>query len=138
MYASVHRRTFLRREHAHRLFEEPRTSVSGHRGRTGAALDLGATLAVSFDSNLSKMRAFSDRLLTALGPGALGNASPRIVESFFILAFLKIKKKISYPFTNSKDVRKRAERLGTLVLCCDHGHHRKNKVIGDAVCCGCL
>ena len=70
-------------------FEEPKARGRVHRGRTGAAVDLGATQAVSFDSKISKMRAFSDRLLTALGPGALGNASPRIVESFCILAFLK-------------------------------------------------
>jgi hypothetical protein len=84
--ASLYRRTLLRRERAHRLFEEPRTSVSGHRGRTGAALDPGATLAGSFDSKLSKMRALSYRLITALGPGALTNAFPRILEWFFILA----------------------------------------------------
>jgi hypothetical protein len=38
------------------------------------------------------MRAFSDRLLAMLGPGALEKASPRIVESFFIFGE---KKKIS-------------------------------------------
>jgi hypothetical protein len=82
--ASVHRRTFLRREHAHRLFEEARTSVSGNHRRPRAALDLGATLAGSSNQNISVMSAFSDRLLTALGPGALGNASPRIFHRFFI------------------------------------------------------
>ena len=51
---------------------------------------MGATLAGSFDSKLSKMRAFSDRLLTALGPGALGNASPRISESFLFWHSFKI------------------------------------------------
>jgi hypothetical protein len=86
MYASVHRRTFLRREHAHRLFEEPRTSVSGHRGRTGASLDLGAMLAGSFDSNLSKMRAFSDRPLTALGLARSGRQPIAIFRKrFFFL-----------------------------------------------------
>jgi hypothetical protein len=30
------------------------------------------------------MSAFSDRLLTALGPGALGNASPRIFHPAFL------------------------------------------------------
>ncbi len=86
MYASMHRRTFLRREHGHGLFEEPRTSVSGHRGRTGAALDLGATLAGSFDSKLSKMRAFSDRPLTALGLSRSGRQPIAIFRKrFFFL-----------------------------------------------------
>jgi hypothetical protein len=43
------------------------------------------------------MSAFSDRLLTALGPGALGNASPRI----FHPAFLNKKKDLSVYY--SKD-----------------------------------
>ena len=67
-------------------FEEPRTRVSGHRGRTGAALDLGATLAGSFDSNLSKMRAFSDRPLTALGLARSGRQPIAIFRKrFFFL-----------------------------------------------------
>jgi hypothetical protein len=89
--ASIHRRTFLRREHAHRLFEEPRTSVSGHRGRTGAALDLGATLAGSFDSKLSTMRAFSDRPLTALGLARSGRQPIAIFRAFF---FFPCKKRL--------------------------------------------
>ena len=49
----------------------------GHRGPTGAAVDLGATLAGSSDCRLSKMRACSVRPLPALGPGALGKAAHR-------------------------------------------------------------
>ena len=49
------------------LFEFPRTSVSGHRGRTGAAVDLQATLAGSSDEHLGLMSAMSARPLTALG-----------------------------------------------------------------------
>ena len=59
-------------------FEEPKARGCGHRGRTGAAVDLGATLAGSSDCKLSKMRVYSVRPLTALGPGALGKAGPRL------------------------------------------------------------
>jgi hypothetical protein len=47
------------------------------RGPTGAAVDLGATLDGSSDCKLSKMRVYSVRPLTALGPGALGKAAHR-------------------------------------------------------------
>jgi hypothetical protein len=44
------------------------------------------------------MGAFSDRLLTALGPGALGKAAHRhFRESIFLFGFRK-KRRISYPF----------------------------------------
>ena len=56
----------------------------GHRGPTGAAVDLGATLAGSSDCRLSKMRACSVRPLPALGPGALGKAAIAIFHSRFI------------------------------------------------------
>ncbi len=49
----------------------------GHRGPTGAAVDLGATLADSSDCRVSKMLACSVRPLPALGPGALGKAAHR-------------------------------------------------------------
>ncbi len=92
---SVHRRTFLRRERAHRLFEEPRTRVSGHRGRTGAALDLGATLAGSSGQNISAS-GLSEHPLTALGPGALGKAVhvhfPEVFFHFGTICFVKEKK----------------------------------------------
>ena len=58
-------------------FEEPKAWGWGHRGRTEAAVDLGATLAGSSDCRLSKMRACSGRPLPALGPGALGKAARR-------------------------------------------------------------
>ena len=47
--ASVHRRTFLRREHAHSgPFEAPTARGTGHCRRMGAAVDLRATLDGSF------------------------------------------------------------------------------------------
>ena len=60
-------RIFAARAHTSPFFEEPSTSVSGHRGRTGAALDLQATLAGSSDEHLGLMSAMSARPLTALG-----------------------------------------------------------------------
>jgi len=60
-----------------RLFEEPKARGWVDRGPTGAAVDLGATLAGSSDCKLSKMRVYSVRPLTALGPGALGKAAHR-------------------------------------------------------------
>ncbi len=50
--ASVPPRTFLRREHAHGRFEEPKARGSGHRGPTGVAVDLGVTLTGSSDCSL--------------------------------------------------------------------------------------
>jgi hypothetical protein len=47
----------------------------------------GETLAGSSGQNISAMSAFSDRLLTALGPGALTNASPRISIVFYFGIF---------------------------------------------------
>ena len=58
------------------LFELPRTSVSGHHGRTGAALDVGATLAGSSDENLGPTTGMCSRPLTALGYVSLGKATP--------------------------------------------------------------
>ena len=43
--------------HTSVCFEETRTSVSGHHGRTGAVLDLGATLAGSSHEHLGLMSA---------------------------------------------------------------------------------
>ena len=60
-------RIFAARAHTSAFFEEPSTSVSGHRGRTGAALDLQATLAGSSDEHLGLMSAMSARPLTTLG-----------------------------------------------------------------------
>ena len=48
-------------------FELPRTSASGHREHTGAALDVGATLAGSSDETIGLMIGMSARSLTALG-----------------------------------------------------------------------
>ena len=53
------------------LLELPRTSILGHRGHTGAALDVGATLVGSSDENTGLMSAMSVRSLTALGHCAL-------------------------------------------------------------------
>ena len=58
------------------LFELPRTSVSGHHERTGAALDVGVTLAGSSDENLGLMTGMCARPLTALGYVSLGKATP--------------------------------------------------------------
>ena len=60
-------RIFAARAHTSPFFEEPSTSVSGHRGRTGAALDLQATLVGSSDEHLVLMSTMSVRPLTALG-----------------------------------------------------------------------
>ena len=60
-------RIFAARAHTSVFFEEPSTSVSGHRGRTGAAVDLQATLAGSSDEHLGLMSVMSARPLTALG-----------------------------------------------------------------------
>jgi hypothetical protein len=49
------------------LFELPRTSVSGHHGRTGEVLDVGATLAGNSDENLGLVGGMSARPLSALG-----------------------------------------------------------------------
>jgi len=73
-------------------FEEPKVRGWGHRGRTGAAVDLGATLAGSSDCRLSKMRACSVRLLPTLGPGALGKADHR----HFPQPFYCLKKSFSF------------------------------------------
>ena len=67
---------FLRRERAHRPFELPRASVSGHHRRTGAALDVRATLAGSSDENLGPTTGMCARPLTALGYVSLGKATP--------------------------------------------------------------
>jgi hypothetical protein len=57
------------------LFELPRTSNSGHHGRTEAALDVGATLAGSSDENLDPTTGMCARPLTALGYVSLGKAA---------------------------------------------------------------
>ena len=57
-------------------FEEPKERRV-HRGRTGAAVDLGATLADSSDCKLPKIRECSVRPLTALVLDALGKV-PRL------------------------------------------------------------
>ncbi len=50
--ASVFGPSYLWREITRRpFFEEQRTSVSGHIGRTGASLDLGATLSLSLSGS---------------------------------------------------------------------------------------
>jgi hypothetical protein len=49
------------------LLELPRTSVSGHNGRTGEVLDVGATLAGSSDENPGLVSGMSARPLIALG-----------------------------------------------------------------------
>ena len=75
--ASVHGPTFFCGTIAHiGLFELPRTSVSGHHGRTGAALDVGATLAGSSGENLGPTTGMCARPLTALGYVSLGKATP--------------------------------------------------------------
>ena len=58
------------------LFELPRASVSGHHSRTGAALDVGATLTGSSDENLGPTTGMCARPLTALGYVSLGKATP--------------------------------------------------------------
>ena len=60
-------RIFAARAHKSPFFEEPSISVSGYGGRTGAAVDLQATLAGSSDEHLGLMSAMSARPLTALG-----------------------------------------------------------------------
>jgi hypothetical protein len=75
--ASVHGPTFFCGTSAHiGLFELPRASVSGHHGRTGAALDVGATLAGSSDENLGPTTGMCARPLKALGYVSLGKATP--------------------------------------------------------------
>ena len=63
-------------------FEESKSRGRGHHGRTGAALDLVATLTGSSD-NLSKMQGLSDRALTELGPVTLGKSGPRHFSQVF-------------------------------------------------------
>ncbi len=62
------------------LFELARTSVSGHNGRTGEVLDVGATLAGCSDENLGLVSGMSARPLIALD---------RVVseKDFFFLLF---------------------------------------------------
>ena len=75
------------------LFELPRTSVSGHHRRTGAALDVGATLAGSSDENLGPTTGMCSRPLTALGYVSLGKASKvlKFPRTLFLagISFLK-------------------------------------------------
>ncbi len=76
-------------------FEEPKARDCGHRGPTGAAVDLRATLAGSSDYRLSKMRPCSVRPLPALDPGAPGDAPRTFDFAFFywLVYFQQIKKK---------------------------------------------
>ena len=69
------------------LFELPRTSVSGHHGRTEEVLDIGATLAGSSDKNLGLVSGMSPRPLTALGHVALAKATPLHLPKRSFLVF---------------------------------------------------
>jgi hypothetical protein len=71
------------------LFELPRTSVSGHHGRTEEVLDIGATLAGSSDENIGLMSGMSARPLTALGHVSLGKATPLHFQKAFTFFFGK-------------------------------------------------
>ena len=62
------------------LFVLPRTSVSGHHGRTGEVLDEGATVAGSSDENLGLVSGMSACPLAALSHVALGKANPLLFE----------------------------------------------------------
>jgi len=74
------------------------------------------------------MGAFSDRLLTALGPGALGKAAHRhFPESFFLFGTFGKKEGLAIRLTGQRELSG-WER----VLCRDHGHHRKTKSHRDA------
>jgi hypothetical protein len=69
------------------LFELPRTSVSGHHGRTEQVLDIVATLAGILDKNLGLVSGMSPRPLTALGHVALGKATPLHFQKAFAFFF---------------------------------------------------
>jgi hypothetical protein len=71
------------------LFELPRTSVSGHHGRTEEVLDIGATLAGSSDENIGLVSGMSARPLTALGHVSLGKATPLHSQKAFTFFFGK-------------------------------------------------
>ncbi len=64
------------------LFEFPKTSVSGHKGQTGASLDVGPTLAGSSDENIGLM------------------SGPRVLVGFDVLCVCVIKQYDVYVYAS--------------------------------------
>ena len=88
-------------------FELPRTSVSGHHGRTGEVLDEGATVAGSSDENLGLVSGMSACPLAALRH--VGKATPLFCLKNKKAFGKKPKKKFLYRGTV------RNQQAGTLV-----------------------